>query len=234
MDEDLIDTAPPALLPALAAAPCPGSAAHGGTASGTGCSTSSGLLPPASPQGQEVNLWGSLRLRPSPDVPLCPSPPIRPGRMGFETQPHVAWRDGPDSPSFLGKGIWGRIWGSPAAAPAHPRPLPCPTPHVLPGWAPTALPRAAPICPTGSPLRPMSPTTPGTGWVPPGMVALGSLCSLVPLCFVPSPVRFCTDEESRDQERLFEPERWVSGEILQQCCRDDPPAVSIQRCFPLL
>lgn len=157
MDEDLIDTAPPALLPALAAAPCPGSAAHGGTASGTGCSTSSGLLPPASPQGQEVNLWGSLRLRPSPDVPLCPSPPIRPGRMGFETQPHVAWRDGPDSPSFLGKGIWGRIWGSPAAAAAHPCPLPL-SHTARPAWMGTDS--SAPSCshlPNGVPAAPHVP-----------------------------------------------------------------------------
>lgn len=105
MDEDLIDTAPPALLPALAAAPCPGSAAHGGTASGTGCSTSSGLLPPAGPQGQEVNLWGSPGLQPRP-MSLC-AHLLPSGLEGWVLRRSSTWHGGmaPIPHHFWGKGF---------------------------------------------------------------------------------------------------------------------------------
>lgn len=60
-------------------------------------------------------MWGSPGLRPSLDVPLCPSPPIRPGRMGFETQLHVARRDGwPRFPIVFGERDLGSDLGFPS------------------------------------------------------------------------------------------------------------------------
>lgn len=106
MDGDLIDTSPPALLPAPAAAPCPGTSAHGGAAVGTSSSAGTSLEPQC-PPGQSLQLGGNFRGSCCPPDPAwsagilsCPS--LHPGGKassawhgGMSPCPHPCPAQGP-------------------------------------------------------------------------------------------------------------------------------------------